>query len=92
MVVVMLTPLSENGVKQCHLYWPDEGADVYHIYEVRTVPSPAPGLTPLSDVGTSPHLKSSAAVWTGESGLNLFTCVSTTESESEWTGESSVDR
>ena len=53
-VVVMLTPLSENGVKQCHLYWPDEGADVYHIYEVRTVPSPAPGLTPLSDVGTSP--------------------------------------
>lgn len=34
MVVVMLTPLSENGVKQCHRYWPDEGSDVYHIYEV----------------------------------------------------------
>lgn len=33
-VVVMLTPLSENGVKQCHRYWPDEGSDVYHIYEV----------------------------------------------------------
>lgn len=33
-VVVMLTPLSENGVKQCHHYWPDEGSDVYHIYEV----------------------------------------------------------
>lgn len=34
-VIVMLTPLSENGVKQCHHYWPDEGSDVYHIYEVR---------------------------------------------------------
>lgn len=34
-VVVMLTPLSENGVKQCHRYWPDEGSDVYHIYEVQ---------------------------------------------------------
>lgn len=33
-VVVMLTPLSENGVKQCHRYWPDEGSDIYHIYEV----------------------------------------------------------
>lgn len=35
-VIVMLTPLSENGVKQCHHYWPDEGSDVYHIYEVST--------------------------------------------------------
>uniref|UniRef100_A0A7N8XT51 Protein tyrosine phosphatase receptor type N2 n=1 Tax=Mastacembelus armatus TaxID=205130 RepID=A0A7N8XT51_9TELE len=26
-VIVMLTPLSENGVKQCHHYWPDEGSD-----------------------------------------------------------------
>ncbi|XP_037549871.1 receptor-type tyrosine-protein phosphatase N2 [Nematolebias whitei] len=36
-VVVMLTPLSENGVKQCHHYWPDEGSDVYHVYEVNLV-------------------------------------------------------
>lgn len=36
-VVVMLTPLSENGVKQCHPYWPDEGSDVYHVYEVNLV-------------------------------------------------------
>ncbi|MEQ2282520.1 Receptor-type tyrosine-protein phosphatase N2 [Ameca splendens] len=36
-VVVMLTPLSENGVKQCHHYWPDEGSDIYHIYEVNLV-------------------------------------------------------
>ncbi|KAM3860759.1 receptor-type tyrosine-protein phosphatase N2 [Diretmus argenteus] len=36
-VVVMLTPLTENGVKQCHHYWPDEGSDVYHIYEVNLV-------------------------------------------------------
>lgn len=34
MVIVMLTPLAENGTKQCHQYWPDEGSDLYHIYEV----------------------------------------------------------
>ncbi len=34
MVIVMLTPLAENGIKQCHQYWPDEGSDLYHIYEV----------------------------------------------------------
>jgi len=33
-VVVMLTPLSENSVKQCYHYWPDEGSNLYHIYEV----------------------------------------------------------
>uniref|UniRef100_A0A3B1K7C5 Tyrosine-protein phosphatase domain-containing protein n=1 Tax=Astyanax mexicanus TaxID=7994 RepID=A0A3B1K7C5_ASTMX len=32
-VIVMLTPLAENGTKQCHQYWPDEGSDLYHIYE-----------------------------------------------------------
>ncbi|XP_047673690.1 receptor-type tyrosine-protein phosphatase N2 isoform X2 [Tachysurus fulvidraco] len=36
-VIVMLTPLSENGTKQCHQYWPDEGSDLYHIYEVNLV-------------------------------------------------------
>ncbi|XP_077592647.1 receptor-type tyrosine-protein phosphatase N2 [Stigmatopora nigra] len=36
-VVVMLTPVSENGVKQCHHYWPDEGSNVYHFYEVNLV-------------------------------------------------------
>ncbi|XP_062850582.1 receptor-type tyrosine-protein phosphatase N2 isoform X2 [Trichomycterus rosablanca] len=36
-VIVMLTPLSENGTKQCHQYWPDEGSDQYHIYEVNLV-------------------------------------------------------
>ncbi|XP_051717726.1 solute carrier organic anion transporter family member 5A1b isoform X4 [Ctenopharyngodon idella] len=36
-VVVMLTPLSENGVKQCYHYWPDEGSNLYHIYEVNLV-------------------------------------------------------
>ncbi|XP_049605932.1 receptor-type tyrosine-protein phosphatase N2 isoform X2 [Syngnathus scovelli] len=36
-VVLMLTPVSENGVKQCHRYWPDEGSDVYHFYEVNLV-------------------------------------------------------
>lgn len=33
-VIVMLTPLSENGVRQCHHYWPDEGSNLYHVYEV----------------------------------------------------------
>nr|XP_033787491.1 receptor-type tyrosine-protein phosphatase N2 isoform X2 [Geotrypetes seraphini] len=36
-VIVMLTPLSENGVTQCHHYWPDEGSNLYHIYEVNLV-------------------------------------------------------
>ncbi|MCJ8731185.1 hypothetical protein PDJAM_G00196370 [Pangasius djambal] len=36
-VIVMLTPLAENGNKQCHQYWPDEGSDLYHIYEVNLV-------------------------------------------------------
>lgn len=34
-VIVMLTPLVESGVKQCYHYWPDEGSNLYHIYEVR---------------------------------------------------------
>lgn len=36
-VIVMLTPLTENGVKQCYHYWPDEGSNLYHIYEVTYV-------------------------------------------------------
>ena len=33
-VIVMLTPLVEDGVKQCDRYWPDEGSSLYHVYEV----------------------------------------------------------
>ncbi|XP_008845500.1 receptor-type tyrosine-protein phosphatase N2 [Nannospalax galili] len=36
-VIVMLTPLTENGVRQCHHYWPDEGSNLYHVYEVNLV-------------------------------------------------------
>uniref|UniRef100_A0A674P4H1 Receptor-type tyrosine-protein phosphatase N2-like n=1 Tax=Takifugu rubripes TaxID=31033 RepID=A0A674P4H1_TAKRU len=36
-VIVMLTPLAEGGVKQCYHYWPDEGSNLYHIYEVNLV-------------------------------------------------------
>ncbi|XP_047276635.1 receptor-type tyrosine-protein phosphatase N2 isoform X3 [Homo sapiens] len=36
-VIVMLTPLAENGVRQCYHYWPDEGSNLYHIYEVNLV-------------------------------------------------------
>uniref|UniRef100_A0A8D3DI36 Protein tyrosine phosphatase receptor type N2 n=1 Tax=Scophthalmus maximus TaxID=52904 RepID=A0A8D3DI36_SCOMX len=36
-VIVMLTPLVESGAKQCYHYWPDEGSNLYHIYEVNLV-------------------------------------------------------
>ncbi|XP_035271305.1 receptor-type tyrosine-protein phosphatase N2 isoform X1 [Anguilla anguilla] len=36
-VIVMLTPVAENGVKQSYHYWPDEGSNLYHIYEVNLV-------------------------------------------------------
>ncbi|KAG7488468.1 hypothetical protein MATL_G00034560 [Megalops atlanticus] len=36
-VIVMLTPIAENGVKQSYHYWPDEGSNLYHIYEVNLV-------------------------------------------------------
>ncbi|XP_030881083.1 receptor-type tyrosine-protein phosphatase N2-like [Leptonychotes weddellii] len=36
-VIVMLTPLSENGIRQCYHYWPDEGSNLYHVYEVNLV-------------------------------------------------------
>lgn len=39
-VIVMLTPLVEDGVKQCDRYWPDEGSSLYHIYEVSKTPRP----------------------------------------------------
>ncbi|XP_022353431.1 receptor-type tyrosine-protein phosphatase-like N isoform X2 [Enhydra lutris kenyoni] len=35
--IVMLTPLVEDGVKQCDRYWPDEGSSLYHVYEVNLV-------------------------------------------------------
>ncbi|KAK9537483.1 hypothetical protein VZT92_005096 [Zoarces viviparus] len=36
-VIVMMTALVEDGVKQCERYWPDEGSSLYHIYEVNLV-------------------------------------------------------
>ncbi|KAG1661394.1 Receptor-type tyrosine-protein phosphatase-like N [Nymphon striatum] len=36
-VIVMLTRLMENGVALCHRYWPEEGSELYHIYEVRII-------------------------------------------------------
>ncbi|KAK3108707.1 hypothetical protein FSP39_013802, partial [Pinctada imbricata] len=36
-VIVMLTKLTENGEAMCHRYWPEEGSDLYHIYEVHLV-------------------------------------------------------
>ncbi|XP_026329239.1 receptor-type tyrosine-protein phosphatase N2 isoform X5 [Hyposmocoma kahamanoa] len=36
-VMVMLTRLTENGNQLCHRYWPEEGSELYHIYEVHLV-------------------------------------------------------
>jgi len=36
-VVVMLSKLSENGYQLCHRYWPEEGSEQYHIFEVHLV-------------------------------------------------------
>lgn len=36
-IIVMLTRLMENGVAMCHRYWPEEGSEVYHNYEVHLV-------------------------------------------------------
>ncbi|XP_052246751.1 receptor-type tyrosine-protein phosphatase N2-like isoform X2 [Dreissena polymorpha] len=36
-VIVMLTKLTETGEAKCHRYWPEEGSDLYHIYEVHLV-------------------------------------------------------
>ena len=33
-VIVNLTRLWENSTSICHRYWPEEGTDLYHIYEV----------------------------------------------------------
>ena len=33
-VIVTLTKLSEGGRSLCHRYWPEEGSELHHIYEV----------------------------------------------------------
>jgi len=36
-VIVMLGRAAEAGTQLCHRYWPEEGSDLYHIYEVHLV-------------------------------------------------------
>lgn len=36
-VIVMLTRLTEAGNAMCHRYWPEEGSEMYHVYEVHLV-------------------------------------------------------
>lgn len=36
-VLVALCRLQESGESSCARYWPEEGAEVYHIYEVHLV-------------------------------------------------------
>ncbi|NXP06367.1 PTPRN protein, partial [Thinocorus orbignyianus] len=42
-VIVMLSPLAEDSVKQCDRYWPDEGSSLYHIYEASRLVSCSDG-------------------------------------------------
>lgn len=36
-VIVNLARLTENTISVCHRYWPEEGSDLYHIYEVHLI-------------------------------------------------------
>eukprot|EP00795_Rhopilema_esculentum_P014802 gene14802-5907_t len=36
-VIVNLTRLSDMGLPQCHRYWPEEGSEVYNIYQVHLI-------------------------------------------------------
>ncbi|KAK2709625.1 uncharacterized protein LOC136026953 [Artemia franciscana] len=36
-VLVLLTRLSEHGEQLCYRYWPEEGSQTFHIYEVHLV-------------------------------------------------------
>jgi len=36
-VIVNLSRLAENGTALCHRYWPEEGSELHHIYEVHLV-------------------------------------------------------
>ncbi|XP_011500604.1 PREDICTED: receptor-type tyrosine-protein phosphatase N2 [Ceratosolen solmsi marchali] len=36
-VIIMLNRLTEVGQATCHRYWPDEGSELYHIFEVHLV-------------------------------------------------------
>ncbi|NWU60796.1 PTPRN protein, partial [Pterocles burchelli] len=47
-VIVMLSPLAEDSVKQCDRYWPDEGSSLYHIYEASCGCPMDPLLVPFS--------------------------------------------
>jgi len=36
-VIVNLTKLSDMGLPQCHRYWPENGSEIFHIYEVHLI-------------------------------------------------------
>lgn len=36
-VIVNLTKLSDMGLPQCHRYWPENGSEIYHIYEIHLI-------------------------------------------------------
>ena len=36
-VIVMLSRLQDNGYQLCTRYWPEEGSEQYHIFEVHLV-------------------------------------------------------
>ena len=55
-VIVMLTRLTENGSGMCHRYWPEEGSELYHIYEVSSRSSVPGGACQLRGGGKKPFL------------------------------------
>ncbi|XP_065666542.1 receptor-type tyrosine-protein phosphatase N2 isoform X2 [Hydra vulgaris] len=36
-IIVNLTRLSDMGLPLCHRYWPEDGSEIYHIYEVHLI-------------------------------------------------------
>lgn len=44
-VLVLLTKVIENGQELCHKYWPEEGSQLYHIYEVNRIPVDFPSFS-----------------------------------------------
>lgn len=64
-VIVMLTPLSENGVRQCYHSWPDKDSNLYHVYQVLPQRTGAGGQAGVPRVPQSmdPQTLQTAVLW-----------------------------
>ena len=71
-----LPRLTENGYQLCHRYWPEEGSEQYHIFEVRvTSVLSHPRVWKYSNVNNISHRRST---W----------CLSTCGARTTWSGPS----